>query len=29
MMEEGNLKVVLNSLDKIVEEGRTQEEPAW
>ncbi|KAM9515225.1 polyamine-modulated factor 1 [Guaruba guarouba] len=29
VMEEGNLKVVLNNLDKIVEEGKTQEESAW
>ncbi|KAM4644378.1 polyamine-modulated factor 1 [Amazona ochrocephala] len=29
VMEEGNLKVVLDSLDKIVEEEKTQEEPTW
>ncbi|XP_061231283.1 polyamine-modulated factor 1 [Neopsephotus bourkii] len=29
VMEEGNLKAVLDSLDKIVEEGKSQEEPAW
>ncbi|NWS48972.1 PMF1 factor, partial [Probosciger aterrimus] len=29
VMEEGNLEVVLNSLDKIVEEAKSQEEPAW
>ncbi|XP_002715433.1 polyamine-modulated factor 1 isoform X1 [Oryctolagus cuniculus] len=27
--EEGNLEAVLNSLDKIVEEGRDRKEPAW
>lgn len=27
--EEGNLEAVLNSLDKIVEEGRDCKEPAW
>ncbi|XP_057265947.1 polyamine-modulated factor 1 [Pezoporus wallicus] len=29
VMEEGNLKAVLDSLDKIVEDGKSQEEPAW
>lgn len=27
--EEGNLEAVLNSLDKIVEEGKDRKEPAW
>uniref|UniRef100_A0A8C0W9V9 Polyamine-modulated factor 1-like protein n=1 Tax=Castor canadensis TaxID=51338 RepID=A0A8C0W9V9_CASCN len=27
--EEGNLEAVLNSLDKIVEEGKDHKEPAW
>ncbi|XP_075834702.1 polyamine-modulated factor 1 isoform X2 [Microtus pennsylvanicus] len=27
--EEGNLEAVLNSLDKIVEEGKANGEPAW
>ncbi|EDL15287.1 polyamine-modulated factor 1, isoform CRA_d [Mus musculus] len=27
--EEGNLEAVLNSLDKIIEEGRERGEPAW
>ncbi|XP_003795310.1 polyamine-modulated factor 1 [Otolemur garnettii] len=27
--EEGNLEAVLNALDKIVEEGKAQKEPAW
>ncbi|XP_007641724.1 polyamine-modulated factor 1 isoform X3 [Cricetulus griseus] len=27
--EEGNLEAVLNSLDKIVEEGKAHGEPAW
>ncbi|KAM6167405.1 polyamine-modulated factor 1-like [Erethizon dorsatum] len=27
--EEGNLETVLNSLDKIVEDGKNRKEPAW
>lgn len=27
--EEGNLEAVLNSLDKIIEEGKDHGEPAW
>ncbi|NXJ71619.1 PMF1 factor, partial [Rostratula benghalensis] len=27
--DEGNLEVLFNSLDKIVEEAKNQEEPAW
>lgn len=27
--EEGNIEAVLNSLDKIIEEGREHGEPAW
>ncbi|NXI46529.1 PMF1 factor, partial [Galbula dea] len=27
--QEGNLEMLFNSLDKIVEEAKTQEEPAW
>ncbi|NXG67625.1 PMF1 factor, partial [Hemiprocne comata] len=27
--EEGNLELLFNSLDKIVEEAKNQEEPAW
>ncbi|NXV73563.1 PMF1 factor, partial [Atlantisia rogersi] len=27
--EEGNLDMLFNSLDKIVEEAKNQEEPAW
>ncbi|KAM9245188.1 polyamine-modulated factor 1-like [Dugong dugon] len=27
--QEGNLEAILNSLDKIVEEGRDRKEPAW
>ncbi|NXX83821.1 PMF1 factor, partial [Urocolius indicus] len=27
--EEGNLEALFNSLDKIVEEAKNQEEPAW
>lgn len=27
--QEGNLEAVLNSLDKIVEEGKDHGEPAW
>ncbi|XP_008851896.1 polyamine-modulated factor 1 isoform X2 [Nannospalax galili] len=27
--EEGNLEAVLNSLDKIIEEGKNHKEPAW
>ncbi|XP_065515947.1 polyamine-modulated factor 1 [Lathamus discolor] len=29
VMEEGNLRAILNSLDAIVEQGKSQEEPAW
>ncbi|KFW94966.1 Polyamine-modulated factor 1, partial [Phalacrocorax carbo] len=27
--DEGNLEMLFNSLDKIVEEAKNQEEPAW